>query len=124
MSNDYLATADVWAILDLIAIEFRTDPRSTQCFDRRLVDRVIEIARDFGPPPGVRLGATGRFPRGRINAHDQGELRLALAADHQHAIIRMEFGKPVARLGLPSNDARALAQMLTNLAAELDRRKT
>lgn len=41
--SDYLATADVWTVLDLIAAEFRSDPTSTACFDRRLVDRAIAL---------------------------------------------------------------------------------
>jgi hypothetical protein len=41
--NDYIAQADVWTILDLIVTEFKSDPLSTQCFDRRIVDRAIEL---------------------------------------------------------------------------------
>lgn len=43
MRGDYLKTADVWAVLDLIAMEFQSDPSSTQCFDRRIVERVLEL---------------------------------------------------------------------------------
>lgn len=40
----YLETADVWQVLHLIAMEFKTDASSTACFDRRLVQRAIELA--------------------------------------------------------------------------------
>ncbi len=71
----------------------------------------------------LKLGATGRFPYGQADANDEGELRMALAADHGNAIVRIEFGKPIGWLGLPSREARQLAAMLTEKADELDRRK-
>jgi hypothetical protein len=52
---DYLKTADVWTVLDLIVAEFTSDPMSAQCFDRRLVERAKELSRatrhevDAGP---------------------------------------------------------------------------
>jgi len=72
----------------------------------------------------LRLGATGRFPQGAADATDEGELRMALAVDHQQAIVRIAFGKPIAWIGLPSAEARGLAAMLIEKADELDRRKT
>jgi hypothetical protein len=74
--------------------------------------------------PDFKLGATGEFPRGRADATDEGELRLALAADHTNAIVRIEFGKPIAWIGLASSDARALAKMLNDKADEIDKRKS
>lgn len=71
-----------------------------------------------------KLGATGQFPRGPSDVDDEGELRLALAADHQQAIVRIVFGKPIAWLGLPSKEARDFAALLIEKADELDRRKT
>jgi hypothetical protein len=69
------------------------------------------------------LGATGQFPYGKAGNDDEGELRMALAADHGHGIVRLEFGKPVGWLGLPSPLARQLAAMLIEKADELDSRK-
>jgi hypothetical protein len=43
MAADYLATADVWTVLDLIVAEFTSDPMSVQCFDLRLVARAKEL---------------------------------------------------------------------------------
>lgn len=45
--SDYLATADVWTVLDLIAAEFRSDPMSVQCFDLRLVKRATKVAEQW-----------------------------------------------------------------------------
>lgn len=72
---------------------------------------------------GFKLGATGRSPYGRLNADDEGELRFALAADRANGVVRVEFGKPVAWLGLPSAIARELARALIEKADELDRGK-
>jgi hypothetical protein len=32
-------------LLDLVAVEFSTDPTSVQCFDLRIVAEVIEVSR-------------------------------------------------------------------------------
>jgi hypothetical protein len=69
------------------------------------------------------LGATGRRPFGNASDDDEGELQFAIAADHTQGIVRVEFGKAVAWIGLPSTQARELAKILTEKADELDRRK-
>jgi hypothetical protein len=70
-----------------------------------------------------KLGATGRFPYGRTGPDDEGELAAALAVDRANGVIRIEFGKPVGWLSLPSGHARALAKILLEKADELDRGK-
>jgi len=70
-----------------------------------------------------KLGATGRYPRGKADTSDEGELQMALAADHQNAIVRVQFGKPIAWLGLPAREARQLATLLNEKAEEIERRK-
>lgn len=72
---------------------------------------------------GFKLGATGNFPRGKADADDEGELMLALAADRANGIVRIEFGKPIAWLGLPVVEARQFAQMLLAKAAEVEAAK-
>jgi len=71
-----------------------------------------------------KLGATGAFPRGKAGADDEGEIRLALAADYQQAIVRIEFGTPVAWLGLSALETREFAALLIKTADDLDRRRT
>jgi len=71
-----------------------------------------------------KLGATGRFPEGKADEHDEGELQLALAADFQQAIVRIVFGKQISWLGLPSSKAREFARLIIEKADELDRRRT
>jgi len=41
--SDYLKTAGVWPVLDLIVAEFRSDPTSVACFDARIVTRAGEL---------------------------------------------------------------------------------
>lgn len=72
----------------------------------------------------LRLGATDRWPRGKADVYDEGELRMAVGIDFQQAIVRLEFGKTVTWLGLPSVEARQLAALLISKADELDKRRT
>jgi len=44
--SDYLKTADVWTVLDLIVAEFTSDPMSVQCFDLRIVERATALVRE------------------------------------------------------------------------------
>lgn len=73
---------------------------------------------------GWKIGATGRFPYGKADADDEGELQMAVATDHGNGIVRVVFGKPVGWLGLPVQEARALAAILNEKADELERRKS
>jgi hypothetical protein len=74
--------------------------------------------------PDFKIGATGQFPRGQVDATDEGELAMAIGADHNHGIVRVVFGKPIEWIGLDSSHARGLAQMLIEKADELDARQT
>lgn len=70
-----------------------------------------------------KLGATGKFPRGKLNASDEGQITMGLAVDHHGGVVRLEFGKPVAWLGLPAREARELGELLIAKAAELEARQ-
>lgn len=70
----------------------------------------------------VPLGATGRFPQGALDpVEDEGELRLAIAADQDAGVVRIGFGKPVAWLGLPRAEALQLADKIAWQARKLTR---
>lgn len=68
--------------------------------------------RDFKPWNKREIGATGTFPQGHLNDDDQGALKLAIAYDKLDGIVRVEFGKPVAWLGLPPPEAIQFAKLL------------
>lgn len=65
----------------------------------------------------MSLGATGKFPDGKLHEDDEGEITMAIGIHEGKVII--DFGKPVHWLGLPKEDALALAEMITKRANEL-----
>ena len=66
-----------------------------------------------------RIGPTGEFPDGKMNEHDEGELKMALAVDAKNKVVVMDFGKPVAWIGLPKQMALDFAKGLTEKANQL-----
>lgn len=70
-------------------------------------------------PDRAALGATGRFPLGKLTSDDEGELKFALAADPQTKTIIFDFGKPIAWFAMPRSDAEALLQLLQEKIKEL-----
>jgi hypothetical protein len=95
-----------------------------------LVDQMKAVISDDTKIIGVQesadvlVGATGAYPYGKLEADDEGELRIALATDQAKGIIRVIFGKQVGSLGLPSLEARGLGKMLIEKADELDKAKS
>lgn len=41
----------------------------------------------------MKLGATGKFPQGKLNARDEGELTIAVGI--KDGVVMIDFGKPV-----------------------------
>lgn len=72
----------------------------------------MQTLKDFSPWNKRPFGATGNFPQGKLNDSDEGELRLGVAYDKLDGIVRVEFGKPVAWLGLPPEQAIEFAKLL------------
>lgn len=64
------------------------------------------------------LGATGKYPNGKLDEHDEGEIKIAIAADPANRCVRIDFGKPVAFIGFTPEQAREIADMLTEKAFE------
>lgn len=65
-------------------------------------------------------GATGGFPHGKLNGSDEGGIRFAIGEDGGNVIIN--FGTPVAWLGMPPQHAVALAELLIAKARVVARR--
>ena len=65
------------------------------------------------------LGETGEYPRGRMHPTDEGEIQMAVAADMQTKTVVVNFGKPVAWLGLEYDDAIGLANAIRDNAFKL-----
>lgn len=71
-----------------------------------------DLARKLG------LGATGRYPRGKLCEHDEGEIKIGIAADPANGVVVIDFGKSVRSLGLTPDEAKDIADLLTSKAFE------
>jgi hypothetical protein len=76
-------------------------------------DLLVNIAEAFrAASNGAALGATNRYPQDVLNEDDEGELRMGVRRDPVDGLVHVDFGKPVAWLGLPPENAIALARAL------------
>jgi oligoribonuclease NrnB/cAMP/cGMP phosphodiesterase (DHH superfamily) len=88
---------------------------------------VSEVAKAHGGgghrnAAGFRMlatGALGTFSKGRLDPSDEGDLKIGIAADKAARIVRMDFGKPVAWLGLPQQQAMEFAEKIQYHARRL-----
>jgi len=64
-----------------------------------------------------KLGATGDFPRGQLNEDDEGGLMLGIGYDSEDNVVRIDFGKSVAWLAFPPDQAVEFAQAILKKAA-------
>lgn len=58
----------------------------------------------------MKLGATGRFPLGKLNNADEGELSLAIGAENGKVV--MNFGKKCSWIGFSPEQAIDIASTL------------
>jgi hypothetical protein len=65
------------------------------------------------------FGATGKFPQGKINPSDEGELSFGIGADQKNNVVVLVFGKEVKWMGMPPDVARQMAAKLVEKADEL-----
>lgn len=63
-----------------------------------------------------RFGATGKFPDGSLDKSDEGEIAFGVASHRGKVIIN--FGKPVAWLGMDATQAAGLAALLLKHASQ------
>ena len=60
------------------------------------------------------IGATGKFPEGKLNPTDEGEIRFAVAIENNKIVLH--FGKPVAWLGCTKEQAMDIAKAIIEKA--------
>jgi hypothetical protein len=64
----------------------------------------------------ARLGATGDFPKGKTGPDDEGALMTGIAWDGKDGIVRIDFGKKVAWLGMEPPEAIEFAKAIIEKA--------
>lgn len=77
-------------------------------------EMVRELAKQL--KESLSLGATRRFPDGKMHWSDEGELRLAIFAHEGKVVIN--FGSPVSWIGFDAEQAEAIAASLIARAEE------
>lgn len=65
-------------------------------------------------------GATGNFPDGKLNGHEEGELRVAVGVEGDNVVITL--GTPVTWFGFPPEQAVEFAQTIIKHARTVARR--
>ena len=85
--------------------------------DPKLTPQMEEIMRRFDDQVNDR--ARRAYSQGRINNMDDGDISLAIATDHKHKVIRIDFGKDVQWLAFGAKDAVDLAKQLIARAREI-----
>jgi len=56
------------------------------------------------------IGATDRFPDGKISENDEGEIRFSIGSDMSN--VHINFGKPVHSMAMSPHQARNIAAAL------------
>lgn len=72
----------------------------------------IEELRAFQPWNKKLLGARNTYSQGKLNDDDGGDIQMAVSSDKLDGIVRLDFGKPVAWLGFPPEQAIQLAKLI------------
>ena len=63
-----------------------------------------------------KLGPTGRFPGGKLTENDEGEIAFAVGVMKGEVVVN--FGGPVASLGMSPEEAEQLAILLIRRAGQ------
>lgn len=61
-----------------------------------------------------KFGATGEHPQGKLNKSDEGAIQLGIA--HEKGKVIIQFGTPVAWLGMPPREALEFANLIVEHA--------
>lgn len=63
------------------------------------------------------LGATGKYPEGKLRDRDEGEIAFAVGAEQGKVVLN--FGKPVAWIGFTPEQAMEIARLIRNKAKRM-----
>lgn len=59
-----------------------------------------------------KIGPTGKFPEGKLNPTDEGEIVFGVARDPKTGLVHLKFGTPVAWVAIAPEIAVNLARNL------------
>lgn len=65
----------------------------------------------------IGLGTTGKFPDGKLNKDDEGEIRIAIGIEENNVVMR--FGKNIYWIGFEPKQAFQIAASLIDKAKKL-----
>jgi hypothetical protein len=89
-------------------------------YDAQTAERMRELSEALGRDRAkdlhrkASIGATGEFPAGQLSKDDEGE--IAFAVGSRGGKVVLDFGDPVAWVGMDPQQAIALANTLINHA--------
>ena len=84
--------------------------RSMEAMKTAMRDDKTSIMEQMVKAESPKFGATGKFPMGKLDKTDEGEIAFGVASHRGKVIIN--FGKPVAWLGMDARQAVGLAAIL------------
>jgi hypothetical protein len=94
---------------------FFSDEHHTHNIDE--LSATNEKMRQLFVDAGIKLGATGEHPEGKLKDDDDGEIRIAIG--HTPGKVVMDFGeKPIKWIGFNPVQARQIAMTLMEHADE------
>ena len=57
-----------------------------------------------------KLGATGKFPQGKLTENDEGEIKISIGSSKGKVVI--DFGKSIAWIGFDPQQAHEIADLI------------
>ena len=78
-----------------------------------------ELLKQFAEQ--LKGNATRKWPEGRLDGTDDGQLVYKVGSDPETGLVKIEFGKPVAWMAMSPQDAVNLAQSLIKHARSISK---
>jgi hypothetical protein len=63
-----------------------------------------------------QAGPTGKFPDGKVNEGDRGEIKIQVGCDHSRGLVVINFGYPVSWIAMSAEDCDNLAALIMEKA--------
>lgn len=68
-----------------------------------------------------KIGPTGKFPEGKVNKDDEGEIQILVGREEAKNVVVLKFGKPIAWIAFGPTQAKAIANLLIKHAEALEK---